>query len=326
MNTESSTADTRDVGGARWRRAARIVLAIVALAATLLPIVALASSCDSRGPLVVRKVLIDVEPIAATSGIEREHVREIVDGVLKKARGIKLVEATRAEAAVLRVRVEGYGAQEPTANDGKRRSTLSLSVEVTTPQEPGGFRGHATASAAGVVEVRTLVEQGLRDALAQVIMTRGAADLDSAELIKWLQDPDGSDDLKRRAVRVLGSRRERSAVETLSRVLLGRDQDLAQLALVALTNIADPSAVHAVIKYSDRQPGPVRKQCIDAIKAMGTTEEGMAWLFVIASGHPDADVQQAAQAALDSLEAQMPKGAAVAENDAAKKQDDVARP
>ena len=41
------------------------------------------------------------------------------------------------------------------------------------------------------MDARTLVGQALRDALAQVLMTRGAADLDSKELIGWLDAADG---------------------------------------------------------------------------------------------------------------------------------------
>lgn len=273
----------------------------------------LAGACSGAGPLEVRKVLVDVEPaaVAGAGAMDREQVRSVVDEVLRKARGVKLVEQNAA-GAVLRVRLEGYGpaAGDQQRKDGGQKTTLALTVEVVgAPGEPtgGGYRGHAIASGIGTIDARTLVAQALRDALAQVFMTRNAAELDSKELVSWLDDDAAGDisadtsERKRRAVRILGSRRERSAVEPLSRVLVGGDVELQPLALAALTNIGDPSAVDAVIAYSDRQPPVLTKQCIEAVRSMGSPR-ARAWLFTLSTGHPDLDVQQQAAAALASLE------------------------
>lgn len=285
--------------------------------------------CVSREALPIRKVLVDVEPAAASAGIEREATRRVVHELLGKARGFELVEAGRGDAAVLRVRVEAFKAEAPNATEARARSTLTLTIEVTgVPSESGvGYRGHSVASASGQLDPRVLLEQAMRDALAQVQMTRTASDLDSEQLIAWLDDPQASPEQRRRAVRILGSRRERAATESLARVLLDReDVELAQLSLVAITNIGDPGALDAVIEFSERQPGPVRKQCIEAVRAMGTPR-GRAWLFVLASGHPDDDVQAQASAALTALEQKAPKGPAVADNAAAPSDDkNVASP
>jgi hypothetical protein len=275
-------------------------MAALALVALAVSAPSLLSGCDGRGPLEVRKVLVDVEP--AATGVDREQIRDVVDKTLQKTRGVRLVDAGKGDAAVLRVRVEGYG--PPGEQAGPQRTTLALTVEVTgVPGDaaPGGFRGHAVASGAGLVDARTLVDSALRDALAQVLMTRGASDLGSPQLISWLKDDDASDDQKRRAIRILGSRRERSAVEPLAAVLTSGDEELAPLALAALTNIGDPGAVDAVIAYSDKQPPVVVKQCIEAVRSMGSPR-GRAWLFTLSTGHPDPDVEQQAAAALAVLE------------------------
>lgn len=295
-----------------------MVLGAASLSATLAATLAVGGceSCVSREALPVRKVLVDVEPPAAAAGVDREVVRAAVNEVLGKARGFRLVEGERGEAALLRVRVEAYRAEAPSATEARARATVTLTVEVTdVPSEAGvGYRGHSVASASGAIEPRVLVEQALRDALAQVQMTRTAADLKSEQLIAWLDDPQASAEQRRRAVRILGSRRERTATEALARALLVKeDVELAQLALVAVTNIGDPAALDAVIEFSERQPGPVRKQCIEAVRAMGTPR-GKAWLFVLASGHPDDDVQAHAAAALSTLEQREPRGPAVADN------------
>ncbi|OGQ23640.1 MAG: hypothetical protein A2138_02440 [Deltaproteobacteria bacterium RBG_16_71_12] len=292
------------------------LLVLLASAASALLSAAGCEGCVSQDALPVRKVLVDVDPPAASAGVDREVVRGVVNEMLGKARGFRLVEAERGEAALLRVRVEAYRSEAPSATEARARGTVTLTVEVTdVPGESGvGYRGHSVASASGQVEPRVLVAQALRDALAQVQMTRTAGDLDSAQLIAWLDDPAASAEQRRRAVRILGSRRERAATEALARALLDReDVELAQLALVAVTNIGDPAALDAVIEFSERQPGPVRKQCIEAVRAMGTPR-GKAWLFVLASGHPDDEVQAQAAAALSALEQREPKGPAVADN------------
>lgn len=290
----------------------RLALAVLA-GATLL---AGCEGCVAHEALPIRKVLIDVDPPAVAAGVDRELVRAVVNDVLGRARGFRVIEAGRGEAALMRVRVEAYHSEEPTATEARARGTATLTVEVTdVPGESGtGYRGHSVANASGRVEPRLLVEQALRDALAQVQMTRTAADLDSAQLVAWLDDEQASPEQRRRAARILGSRRERSATEALARALLDKeDIELSQLALVAITNIGDPAALDAVIEFSERQPGPVRKQCIEAVRAMGTPR-GQAWLFVLASGHPDDDVQALASAALASLEQREPRGPAVADN------------
>lgn len=291
----------------------------IALAVACVVAAVMAAGCEgcvSREALAVRKVLVDVDPPAIAAGIDREAVRKTVHEILGKARAFQVVDAARGDGAVMRVRVEAYKAEAPSASEARARSTLTLTIEVTgVPSETGtGYRGHSVASASGDVPSHLLVEQAMRDALAQVQMTRTAGDLDSAQLIAWLDDPAASAEQKRRAVRILGSRRERAATETLARVLLEKeDVELSQLALVAITNIGDPGALDAVIEYSELQPGPVRKQCIEAVRAMGTPR-GQAWLFVLASGHPDDDVQALAEAALAALEQKKPRGPAVANN------------
>jgi HEAT repeats len=278
-------------------------VSVVALCVTL------ASACDlGQGPLPIRKVLIDVDPAAAAAGVDREHVRALVKKTLDRARGVKVTEELKGGAAVLRVHVESYAGTTP----GMGR-TLSLGIEVTGAPEEGrmdaSYRGHSVASAKGEVPLETLVEQALRDALAQVISTRGAADLASKELVTWLTAESATEEQRRRAVRILGSRRERSAVPALSKILMAEDHDLAQQALVAVTNIGDPQSVPAVIAYAEGQPPLIRKQAIDAVRAMGT-REGKAWLFTLSTGHPDVEIQRQAAGALASLEGEQGTAAA----------------
>ena len=286
--------------------------------------------CSDADSLVVREVLLDLEPgvLAGAGAPDREQVRGVVHQVLEKAHGVKMVAAT-ASGAVLRVRIEGYGPNksDQATTDSAPKTTLALSIEVLSASgarmdEAGGYRGHALASGTGAIDARSLVREAMKDALSQVLMTKNAADLDSSELVAWLGDnsvvegavaKQSASERQRRAVRILGSRRDRMAVEPLSRVLMGAQQELKPLALAALSNIADPSAVDVVIAYADRQPPVLTRQCIEAVRAMGSPR-ARAWLFTLSTGHPDLDVQQQAAAALAALEdvsTTLPSGSAV---------------
>jgi hypothetical protein len=247
----------------------------------------------------------------------------MIEETLSRARGVKLVGGASAstssgkpqDAAVLRVQIVGFASAAGPDAPREGGSTLSLGLEVMDAPEEGRratYRGHSVASGNGDIQLKLLVQQALRDALGQVLSTRGAADLKSAELVAWLSDPAATDEQRRRAVRILGTRRAKDAVPALDAVLLGDDKELAGQALTAVTNIGDPRSVPAVIRFAENQPALVRKQAIDAVRAMGT-REGKAWLFTLSTGHPDAEVQQQAGAALIALEGAEP-GAAVAEH------------
>lgn len=305
------TTPPGDAGCALPRTLLRALLAGALIVASLLD-----SACEvGQGPLRVRKVIIDVAPDAERLG--REHVRAVLHASLRALRGVHIVDDGRhggprdgpGEGAVLRVRLESFGA---TLDEGQPpKTTLALSVEVVgLPGEgPADFRGQAVASASGVADTRTLVEVALRDAMAQVLLSRAAADLESTELIAWLERDGTSTDQRRRAVRVLGGRRESAAVDVLARVLLGEDRELQPLALTALASIGDAGGVDAVLAYADRKPPTVVRQSIEAVRLMGS-RRGKAWLFTLSTGHAEPDVQRHAASALAWVESQERSAAA----------------
>jgi HEAT repeat protein len=98
----------------------------------------------------------------------------------------------------------------------------------------------------------------------------------------------------------LGSRRDRRATPLVLPLLNDDDATVRQAALQALTLLADPDAVEAIIAAAERQPALVRRQCIDAVKSTDSPLAA-AWLFVLSTGHPDEEVQAHARAALAAL-------------------------
>lgn len=279
----------------------RVVLGLVAV--TLVVVAAVVFLLPARGEnLVVKKVLVDVDPAAVN--VDREQVRAIVTETLRDLRGIT-VDSDAAAGTVLRVRIESFtssaapaGADETTA-----ASTLALSVDVIDNGKTTG-RGHSVANARGIMSPDALVSQALRDAVQQVVQARRADSLDSDVLLTWLTEPSTSDSQRRKAMQALASRGERRATVPLVAVLQtspvddeGNVSELAVVALQALAVLGDPDASDAVISFSERQAPAIRKLCIDAVKA-GADPRAVPWLFTLTWGHPDADVQAYARAAL----------------------------
>jgi hypothetical protein len=293
----------------RRRRPALFSAAIVAVFACFFGVL----GCkDDR--LVVRRVLIDVDPVAVSQSVDRERVRQQVGEVLAATRGV-VVDEARADGQVLRVRVESFAqanAQVPAGHPVvSQPSTLSLSVDVADAASPTRrLLGHSLASAQGVNDPHALVEQALREALGQVLEARRADALDGDVLLAWLTEPSSSKSQREQAMAALASRGDRRATAGIVAVLQAGDPELNGAALRALALLGDENAVDAIIAWSDRQPPPLRKLCIDAVKATGSPR-GLPWLFTLSSGHPDADVQAHAQAALAALQG-APAGAQVA--------------
>ena len=290
---------TKHLGTKLCQRLAATLPGTNAMSAALFVVVFI-SGCAACGgeSLTVRKVLVDVEPGAAT--VDREVARGCVLHVLERARRVSLDEGA-ASGAVLRVRVENFSNGLSGGADNRLSATLSLTVEVSENGRTT-MRGHGVVSAQDSADPRGLVEEALQDALGQVMQIRAADSLSSQALLQWLESPDTSEEQKRRAMRVLASRQEGRVTQHLSAALRGDNLEIALAALEALTVFGDPAATDDVIHFCESRPAVVRKRCIDTLRAVGSPR-AKAWLFVLSSGHPDADVQAHAEAALVSLEA-----------------------
>jgi len=282
------------------------VLAAIAVVAVVIVAAVVVFVLPTRGEtLIVKKVLIDVEPAAVAGGVDREHVRGIVTETLADLRGI-VVDETASDGHVLRVRVEGFTSSPPPSNqdDATASSSLALGVDVLEGAGRAVGRGHSVANARGVMSADALVSQALRDAVQQVLQARAADSLDSEVLLSWLTEPSTSDAQRKKAMQALSSRGERRATAPIVAVLEtagtddeGNVSELAVAALQALSVLGDPDAIDAVITFSERQAPAVRKLCIDAVKATDDPR-AVPWLFTMTWGHPDADVQAYARAAL----------------------------
>lgn len=149
---------------------------------------------------------------------------------------------------------------------------------------------------------RKALREALRRALTQVAeaaeLQMMAADREDAALLQDLQSQD--ERVREFALRVLAERRNPAAAPLLIRQLQDEDPQVVRQAMGALVEMKARAAVPALIELvKDREIGFVQ-EVVFAIGELGGTE-AEAYLFTVAQGHDQPDVQAAAQQALDTL-------------------------
>jgi HEAT repeat protein len=78
---------------------------------------------------------------------------------------------------------------------------------------------------------------------------------------------------------------------------------VANACLMALAQRKDPSALQAIIDFSEGKPALIRRQAILAVRQI-PSQLSKEWLVVMAYGHSDPQVRKEALEALNNLEKQ----------------------
>ncbi|MET0401380.1 MAG: HEAT repeat domain-containing protein [Cystobacter sp.] len=149
---------------------------------------------------------------------------------------------------------------------------------------------------------RKALREALRRGLAQVSESARLQLAAEARPDSGLQVDIQSQDERVRefALRVLAERRNPAAAPLLIRQLQDEDLQTARQAMGALVEMKERSAVPTLIDLvKDRDMG-FMQEVVFAIGEIGGTE-AEAYLFTVAHGHDQPDVQAAAQQALDTL-------------------------
>ena len=149
---------------------------------------------------------------------------------------------------------------------------------------------------------RKALREALQRALSQVadaaVLQMTAADREDGALLRDLQSQD--ERVREFALHVLADRRNPAAVPLLIRQLQDEDPQVARQAMGALVEMKARSAIPALIDLvKDREVG-FMQEVVFAIGEIGGGE-AEAYLFTVAQGHDQPDVQAAAQQALDTL-------------------------
>jgi hypothetical protein len=186
------------------------------------------------------------------------------------------------------------------------RAEVGVSAEFRRPtelfqQEASGF-GRATFAAGDGTGRSKAFQKALFQALDQAVdghvlqlVARGKTE---TALIKDLGSADSR--VRDYAVRELAERKNAAAVPALIERLSDSDREVALRAAGALGTIGDPSAVPALIEMTQSRDMELIKALVGVIASIGG-KDAEAFLFTLASGHPDEDVRHAAEQAQEQL-------------------------
>jgi len=160
----------------------------------------------------------------------------------------------------------------------------------------GATEKHAVAATVAGPSLETLTSSAAEGFAVRWSMRRAS----DREVLRCL---DGADEAAwQAAAEEAGRRRLRRAVESLAE-RLGRERtsDEAALALVeALVAIGDPAAAPALIDATDRESPLLWPPVLFGLSKLGG-RQAEGFLFTVAQGHPNPDVQRRARLALDEM-------------------------
>jgi hypothetical protein len=274
-------------------------------------------ACRSREPsFPVEHVSLEGKTVVDNGllGLAPSDVHELFTRTLRDSRRFQLLEEEKDEKAR---RVQGAWSltlELPFTREAlKDGSAYSIAeVGVTLEMERQGGETDQRYQVVGLGEVRVegkdaearrkALRHALRQALTQVAQA-GALQLAAVDRPDGalLQDLHSQDDRVREfALRVLADRRNPAAAPLLIRQLEDEEPQRVRQAIGALAEMKARKAVPALIELvKDREIGFVQ-EVVFAIGEIGGTE-AEAYLFTVAQGHDQPDVQAAAQQALDTL-------------------------
>jgi hypothetical protein len=194
------------------------------------------------------------------------------------------------------------------ADHAHRAAGVSLRLAALGRALPEGLRGRYEAEAlvarnAPIFESeQALIDEAIDMAARYIGLELELSRAPTEDVLRRLDDTDP----KVRA-RVIGELRERgasaAAVPRLVTLLGGdeADPDVLLAATGALIESKDPRAVAPLIESARRRSPVYLSQIIFGVAEIGG-KEAEAYLFTVASGHPDPAIKKAAQDALDELE------------------------
>lgn len=188
--------------------------------------------------------------------------------------------------------------------------TIVVGAELTTKAGDGGARRRLRASGTRPMPERPdavvpAVIEAAREALEALEAVRAVDALDRRAVVARLEGPEGPA-LEAAIDRV----RDEAIVEARPALLarLARDElelDRRLRVVGALVPIADVAAARALVASARGQPPAYVSALVFALSRVGG-REAEAYLFTVASGHPDERLRASARAALDELTRRSP--------------------
>lgn len=249
----------------------------------------------------------------------------VAELVVSELRGDEVLGLTRAELEqrlTARLEAAGFALRDQNAERTSLRGWhLQLSVAVEEAEGVAAVHVALHAREGGApegVQLQTVARATLAAGSAEAAQghARDALDRALAQVVRearmlagWATASDGTleaalrsaDEIEQDvAVRLLVQRRNRAAVPTLLKRLELDDIDRVREAVGQLVELRASEAVNRMIDATRRQGPVVAREIVFAVAAIGG-DDAEAYLDLVASGHDDALVRAAAEAALREL-------------------------
>ena len=245
-------------------------------------------------------------------GMNVEDLRHEVEAAFDRSKRFVPLAPTSAprpaDLHALRCRVEVAFTRETLEEDGQSTAEVGVMLDLRQPGEVDHYQSSGLGRASFVATDLAARVPGFRQALVaglDEVVKSSALQLDAlvktdADLIADLGSPDPR--LRDFAVRVLADRKNAAAVPALMERLKDPDREVAMKAVGALGSIGDPRAVPALIEMGQTRDPQFVIALVDVVAQLGG-KDAEAFLFTVASGHPDEAVRRAAQEAQERLKA-----------------------
>lgn len=232
------------------------------------------------------------------------------DAFMRSGRFVPLAASTKPrppDLKALRAKLEIAFTRETLEESGSTsKAEVGAVLELRRPGEVDRFQasglGRVSFPVKDPAERMASFRKALDLALDEVARS-GAIQLDSQgksdeALIADLSSPDPR--VRDTAVRVLAERKPKAAVPALIERLKDTDRDVAMKAVGALGGIGDAKAVPALIEMSQTRDPQFVVALVGVVAQLGG-KDAEAFLFTLASGHPEEAVRKAAQEAQEQL-------------------------
>lgn len=191
---------------------------------------------------------------------------------------------------------------EDSAGPPQARAEVGVVMHLRRPTTPEryeatglGRQGFALADPAARTPA---FQKALLQALDQVVESQAlqlaAKDKPEESLIRDLADKDPR--VRSYAARFLGERGAKTAIAALAERLADPDREVAMRALGALGSIGDARALPALVAMPQTRDPQFMRSLVEVVASLGGRDAD-AFLFTIASGHPDESVRQVAEEA-----------------------------
>jgi HEAT repeat protein len=284
------------------RRNAAILLAI------------LSAGCQRRSAVTVHVIdRIEVASAGAADSpalnLSPAELREALAKALRDSKQFTVSLAAQKpgqKKPALHCRLEVAFAREAQAADSPVGAEVGVSLELRPAGQPERYEATGLGRhplepgkpAERVPAFRKALQAALARAVEGEVFQLTALEKADAQLIQDLsaQDPR----VRECAAAVLADRRNAAAVPVLIERLRDPDREVALRSVGALGAIGDPRAVAPLIEMTQGKDAQFVLSVLEVVASIGG-KDAEAYLFTLASGHPDDEVRDAAQAAQERL-------------------------